>query len=300
MPDSTILLNFLRTCFKVSVGPCLTRVRLHSLVGPCLAHAWASSGYAWLNTSGSAWLVFFIEHLSGCLTIAHFGSSVRTHLANFAGQLEDHGVPRSWLASMRAVPLLGDARWSHPWGRCTFVGCWWPWIAVWSLPSQGWAAPLWLLAKAPKGKICPRRRRICSAYHCNVRIPSVRRRSQRKEEEDPPIRRRSQRCLSVAVMLGGSSCTILQYRLKLLACMFAMPDSVRLLEPSQAMPDSVRRAMPDSCKSLPPICLVTNLLVPDLTLWYCIFTCSWLNLVILCMLHCTWHCVYGLAMPDSS
>jgi len=46
----------------------------------------------------------------------------------------------------------------------------------------------------------------------------------------------------------------------------AMPDSVRLLEPRQAMPDSVRRAMPDSCKSLPPICLVTNLLVPDLTL----------------------------------
>ena len=39
----------------------------------------------------------------------------------------------------------------------------------------------------------------------------------------PWLRSRRQRCLSVAVMLGGSSCTILQYRLKILACMFAPP-----------------------------------------------------------------------------
>ena len=36
-----------------------------------------------------------------------------SHLANLAGQLEEHGVPRTWLASMRLLPPLWDGCLGH-------------------------------------------------------------------------------------------------------------------------------------------------------------------------------------------
>ena len=125
--------------------------------------------------------------------------NVKYHLRN--------GVPRSWLASMLVLPPPWDERWWDPWGRCDIVGCWSHWIAMWTLLRQRAAAPLWLLARNPKGIAIAWRKYY--GGHCEVRIPW--------------LRSRRQRCLSVAVMLGGSSCTILQYRLKILACMFAPP-----------------------------------------------------------------------------
>jgi hypothetical protein len=69
--------------------------------------------------------------------------NVKYHLHN--------GVARSWLASMLVLPPLGDDRWRDPWGRCDIVGCWSHWIAMWTLLRQRAAAPLWLLARNPKG-----------------------------------------------------------------------------------------------------------------------------------------------------